>query len=210
MINRKHFFDTIRTALFAGSINQSQVEGMESIICVWETGGYKDLRWLAYILATTFHETGQTMQPVRELGKGKGYPYGKMLKRGGGPGKRIPYSTPQQIYYGRGYVQLTWYENYESMGRLLSIDLLNNPDLALQPVIASKIMFEGMTNGNSHFGDFTGLSLENFFNDKKCDWVNARKIINGLDCASKIAGYAKLFYEAVKEPVIQEAEKAIQ
>jgi putative chitinase len=192
-LNRKHFFDTVRVGLFKGKLNQSQVQGMESILITWETEGLTDLRWLAYMMATTFHETAKTMQPIEEYGKGKGYRYGKKIKRSG-----IPYSLPDKIYYGRGYVQLTWYENYENMGRLLGVDLLNNPDLALQPVIASKIMFEGMTKGNSNFGDFTGKSLENYFNDKKEDWVNARRIINGTDKAELIAGYGKKFFAALK------------
>lgn len=192
-LNRKHFFDIVRQSLFRGKMNQKQVAGMDSILTTWETEGLADLRWLAYMLATTFHETAKTMQPIEEYGKGKGYRYGKKIKRSG-----IPYSLPDKIYYGRGYVQLTWYENYETMGRLLGVDLLNNPDLALQPSIASKIMFEGMTKGNSNFGDFTGKSLEHYFNDKKEDWVNARRIINGTDKADLIAGYGKKFMSALK------------
>jgi putative chitinase len=192
MINRKKFFDTVRADLFKGSMTQSQVDGLEAIILTWKTSGLTDLRWLAYMLATTFHETARTMQPIEEYGKGAGYRYGKKVKRSG-----VPYNAPHQVYYGRGYVQLTWYENYETMGRLLGIDLLNNPELALKPDIASKIMFEGMTKGNSQFGDFTGKSLENYFNDKKEDWVNARRIINGTDKAELIAGYGKKFYKAL-------------
>lgn len=200
MINRKHFFDTIRDSLFNGSFSQPQVEGLDAILDRWEASGLTDLRWLAYMLATTYHETAKkvngiftrTMQPVEESGKGTGYRYGKKVKRSG-----IPYTLPDKLYYGRGYVQLTWFENYETMGRLLGIDLLNNPELALHPNIASQIMFEGMTKGNSHFGDFTGKSLENYFNDKKEDWVNARRIINGIDKADLIAGYGKKFFTAL-------------
>lgn len=192
-LNRKHFFDTVRSSLFRGKMTKDQVAGMESILLVWETEGLTDLRWLAYMLATVFHETAKTMQPIAEYGKGKGYRYGKKIKRSG-----IPYTQPDKIYYGRGYVQLTWYENYETMGRLLGVDLLNNPDLALDPVISAKILFEGMTKGDSSFGDFTGKALENYFNDKKEDWVGARRIINGTDKAELIAGYGKKFMVALK------------
>ena len=113
---------------------------------------------------------------------------------GGGPGKRIPYTTPDELYYGRGYVQLTWYENYGSMGKLLNIDLLDNPDLALQPAIAAAIMIKGMTKGL-----FTGVSLDKYFTDKLTDWVNARKIINGLDMAKTIAGYVQTFYKGLTD-----------
>lgn len=188
MINREKFFFSIRQSLFKTGLKQKQVEGIDAILDRWEASGLTDLRWLAYILATVFHETAKTMQPIEEYGKGKNYKYGKKIKRSG-----ITYNLPDKIYYGRGYVQLTWYENYETMGRLLGIDLLNNPDLALHPGIAADIMFEGMTKGNSNFGDFTGKSLEHYFNDKKEDWVNARRIINGTDKAELIAGYGKKF-----------------
>lgn len=192
MINRKYFFDSIRDSLFHGDFSQPQVEGLDAILDRWEASGLTDLRWLAYMLATCYHETARTMQPIEEYGKGAGYRYGKKIKRSG-----IPYSLPDKIYYGRGYVQLTWFENYETMGRLLCIDLLSNPELALHPNIAAQIMFEGMTKGNSHFGDFTGKSLENYFNDKKEDWVNARRIINGIDKADMIADYGKKFFTAL-------------
>jgi hypothetical protein len=76
-----------------------------------------------------------------------------------------------------------------------------NPHLALHPNMAVEIMFEGMTKGNSSFGDFTGKALETYFNDKKEDWVNARRIINGTDCAKMIREFAKQFYAALKSPV---------
>lgn len=193
MINHDNFFYYIRQTIFKTGLRQKQVEGINTILSQWEARGLTDLRWLAYMLATTFHETAKTMQPIEEYGKGNGHRYGKKIKRSG-----IAYTLPDKLYYGRGYVQLTWYENYETMGRLLGVNLLENPELALHPNIAAQIMFEGMTKGNSHFGDFTGKSLENYFNDTKEDWVNARRIINGTDKAELIAGYGKKFYNALK------------
>jgi putative chitinase len=43
-------------------------------------------------------------------------------------------------------------------------------------------------------GLFTGVSLEDFLNVTTTDWIHARKIINGMDKASAIAGYAQDFY----------------
>lgn len=194
MLDRKHFFDTVRKSLFKGKLIQDQVSGMEAILKEWEKRQLTDLRWLAYMLATVYHETAKTMQPVEEYGKGKNYRYGKKIKRSG-----ILYTCPDKLYYGRGYVQLTWYENYETMGRLLRLDLLNQPELALIPEVAVEIMFEGMTKGNSNFGDFTGKSLEQYFNDKKEDPINARRIINGTDKAQLIAGYYGHFKVALRE-----------
>jgi hypothetical protein len=97
------------------------------------------------------------------------------------------------VYYGRGLVQLTWDYNYERMEQILGVDLVSNPDLALQPDIASKIMFEGMQRGT-----FTGKKLSNYFGSTTTDWRNARRIINGTDRAEEIAAYGEAFYEALQ------------
>lgn len=191
MTNKTKFFDSIRKSIFV-KLSQSQVDGMNFILDECKAACISDMRWVAYMLATAYHETAATMQPIREYNRGKGYDYGKKLKM-----SRVPYTSPDRIYYGRGYVQLTWYENYQLMSRLIGVDLLNNPDLALDKKIAARIMIEGMTKGSSSFGDFTGKCLEMYFNDTLTDWNNARRIINGTDKAELIAGYAKKFYSAL-------------
>jgi putative chitinase len=185
MINKEAFYDSIRKHLFGGKLTSSQVQGMESILNEWERKDLCDKRRLAYMLATAYHETARTMQPIEEYGKGKGRVYGK------------PDSVTGKIYYGRGFVQLTWKGNYQTMGKLLGIDLVNHPDWALKPDIAVAIMFEGMLTGNSYRGDFTGKSLEDYFNEKKNDPVNARRIINGTDKAELIASYHIKFLNAL-------------
>lgn len=186
MINRKNFYDQVRDKLFNGKLSQQQVEGMEAILNEWESRDeLTDLRWLAYMLATVYHETARTMQPIEEYGKGRGRPYGIKDKRTG------------KIYYGRGLVQLTWYDNYVKMGLILGIDLKFHPELALDMNIAVKILFEGMTKALSNFGDFTGRSLEHYFTETKEDWYNARRIINGVDRASDVAEYGKIFHKAL-------------
>lgn len=191
-MNRKIFYDSIRTSLFHGKLTKQQVTGMEAKLDAWEASNYSDLRWLGYMLGTAYHETAKTMYPIEEFGKGKGKRYGKKIKYNG-----QAYIFPDKIYYGRGDIQLTWYENYELMGKILNIPLLENPDLALDPCISAKIMIEGMTRGVSKRGDFTGVSLEMYFNNTKEDYINARRIINGLDRATLIAEYAKRFYSAL-------------
>ncbi len=187
----KHFYDTVRP-LFGGHLSQSQIDGMETILTATHQAAVTDHRKVAYMLATVFHECAKTMRPITEFGKGAGHDYGKKLKMGGGPGHRIPYATPDKLYYGRGYVQLTWFENYESMGHLLHVPLLENPELALDPPIAAQILIKGMTGGL-----FTGKGLDKYFNATITDWVNARKIINGLDHAETIGGYAQTFFTAL-------------
>lgn len=186
------FFDSVREDLFGGKLTQSQVNGMNGIFDAFERFKFTDKRWLAYMLGTAYHETAKTMMPIEEYGKGKNYDYGKKLKRGRGKDSRVPYETPDKLYYGRGHVQLTWYENYELLGKLLNIDLLNKPELALDPYISGEIMAKGMSSGL-----FTGKKLSDYFNSKGSDWVNARRIINGMDKADKIATEAKLFHKAL-------------
>lgn len=180
-INKEFFFDRVRKTLFGGKLSQKQVDGMTEIFYEWETNHWeKDDRWLAYALATTFHETDRTMQPIREYGRGKGKRYGK------------PHPVTGQVYYGRGDVQLTWYDNYKKMSDVFKVDFVNNPDLVMIPDNAAKIMFHGMEHGS-----FTGKKFADYFNDEKTDWKNARRIINGLDKANQIAEFAKEFYAAI-------------
>ena len=193
-MNRQTLINDINPTLFSGRISQNQIEGISFKLAAWEKSGLTDIRWLAYMLATSYHETAKTMQPIEEYGKGKGRPYGQKLRH-----DRKPYTFPDKLYYGRGDVQLTWYENYEFMGKLLGIPLLEQPELALKPDISAQIMIEGMTSGKSNRGDFTGVSLENYFNAAKDDPVHARRIINGLDKANLIATYHNKFLTAIKK-----------
>lgn len=175
MIDRGKFYEVVRTHF--GQLKQKQVDGFEAILNEWESLGLTDLRWLAYMLATAWHETAKTMQAIEEYGKGKGRKYGK------------PDPNTGHVYYGRGFVQLTWNYNYKKMGEVLGVDLVNNPQLALDTTIATKIMFEGM-----QVGYFTGKKLSDYFNEQKEDWLNARRIINGRDKAELIAEYGRKFY----------------
>jgi len=140
------------------------------------------------VLATAHHETGR-FKFTHELGKGSGRDYGQKLLIMRGQYVR---------YYGRGYVQLTWLANFARMSIRLSmdlgreIDLVNNPDLAAMPEIASAIIWEGMIGGL-----FTGKNLADYVNGDRLDYVKARKIVNGKDKAVKIAGYAKQFEDAL-------------
>jgi len=190
MINRFNFYNIVRSNF--GKLNSKQVEGFEAILNEWDKKGYSDIRWLAYMLATTWHETAKTMAPIEEYGKGGTRPYGKKLKHSG-----VAYNLPNKIYYGRGFVQLTWYENYQLLGRLLNIDLLNHPEFTLNLNTATQILFEGMTKGSSSVGDFTGKCLEMYFNDTTEDPIGARKIINGKDKAELISEYYNTFKTAL-------------
>lgn len=199
-MDRKKFYDAVRPLLFAGSISTSQVDGVETILNEWDRRGYVDPRWLAYILATAYHETSRTMQPIDEMG-GPSY-WTKMYDVNGNWPDRARQNGNTVAgdgitYHGRGYPQLTWKNNYAKMGSLLGVDLVGNPELAKEHPWAERIMFEGMLRADSHFGDFTGAAIDDFFTPSKDDPFNARRAVNGLDCAQKIADYHHNFLTAV-------------
>ena len=189
-VDRSSFFTHIRP-LFNGAMTQSQVDGMTAILDAWDAwlpdnaDVNPNIRWLAYALATAFHETARTMQPISEYGGGVGRDYG------------TPDPVTHQVYYGRGLIQLTWKANYQVQSVRLGQDLVSNPDLALQPDLAANIMLHGMAAGS-----FTGRRLGQSFgaNPAHDDPVGARRIINGTDQATLIASYHRQFLTAVAPP----------
>lgn len=182
MIDRAKFFSLARLHPFNGTMTQGQVDGCNFILDSWEASNVAaDRRWLAYCLATAKWETAHTMKPVEEYGHGAGHPYGE------------PDPETGKTYYGRGYVQLTWKANYQKMAALTGADLVHQPELALDPKLAALIMFDGMKGGM-----FTGVGLPRYFSATVDDPVNARRIINGTDHASDIAGIHAGFLEALR------------
>lgn len=180
------FFAYARRAPFGGRLTQMQVEGCEAVIAAW-TG--TDDRQLAYILATAFHETGGKMQPVRE-----GFAKTDAGARRAVAGRRYAREVGGHVYYGRGLVQLTWVSNYRRMGQALGLDLVNNPDLMLDNGHSVRALILGMTDGMFS----AGQTLGRYFNATTDDPVGARRIVNGTDKASLIAGYHTAFLDSIK------------
>lgn len=191
MIIRANFFASVRASLFGGRLSSEHVTNMEGILD-YALEQSIPVQQIAYILATTYHETAHTMEPIEEYGRGKAHDYGKMLDMGRGPGQRVAYSEPKQLYYGRGYVQLTWLSNYRGVGKKIGADLANQPQLAMQPGIAAKILVGGMLHGW-----FTGKRLSEYFTILGADVLRARRIVNGNDKAELIAGYHAKFLHAL-------------
>ena len=181
-MNHAKFFAGLRargSGVFGTSLSQGQVDGLNVLVDEAEKRG-TPLKHLAYILATAYHETAHTMQPVPEIGRGKGRKYG------------VPAGPYGHVYYGRGYVQLTWLENYAKASKEIGINLVHQPERAMEPRIAALILFAGMQGGW-----FTGKKLSDYISPTKADYVNARRIVNGTDRAAKIAGYAEAFERAL-------------
>lgn len=196
-IDRKKFFAGVRQQPFPGKLSNPQVTGMSAILDEWERRKLTDLRMLAYMLGTTKWETDHTMQPIAEAG-GNAYftrmydltgERPSLARRNGNTSKGDGIK-----YRGRGFVQLTWKNNYSKMTDELNkagfkVDLVANPEFAMHMDIAAFILFEGMLRGL-----FTGKKLSDYFNNIKTDWLNARRIINGTDKMTEIAGISKQFY----------------
>lgn len=190
--DHQKFFAGYRNAW--GALSQPQVDGIESLLTFIEAdAAMTDPRWVSYLLATIKHECADTWQPIEEYGKGRLYSYGQ------------PDPVTGQTYYGRGFVQLTFKSNYEKLGEALGLGdaLVLNPALALDPATAYQIISYGMRNGS-----FTGRRLSDYIRDTTCDYFNSRRIINGTDRATLIAGYAQTFERVLNAAMVSDAPDA--
>ena len=208
--DRKIYFDLVRKRPFGGSLSQQQVDGQNAILDRWEKDPLTDdLRWLAYPLATTLHETASTMWPIEEHGKGAGHSYG------------VPDPETGQAYYGRGYVQLTWRDNYARAANELDLtgddDLEWHADRALDPAIAADVMFIGMADGWFRSSGGRPENLIRYFDEETDDPYGAREIINGdktvmpswsngVSIGNLIAGYHENFLAALVASAVEESE----
>jgi Chitinase class I len=139
---------------------------------------WKDI-FTAYLLATVEWECASKWKPIEEYGKGKGRSYGP------------------SGYYGRGFVQLTWKYNYELYTKILGLDLVNSPVLALRDSVALFILVHG-----SYYGMFTGIGFNDFPNPTEDSFDSMRRIINGKDKAAIISAKALkwlVYIEKLKE-----------
>lgn len=189
-VERSKFFSLYRERF--GKLTQKQVDAVEAFLSEIEKYPL-NIREAAYIFATVYHETAKTFLPLEEFGKGRGKKYGKAVN-----GKK---------YYGRGYVQLTWDYNYKKATEELkkqfpaivkayeakhgvTFDLLTSPEQAMDVEVACAILVVG-----SQQGWFTGKKLSDYINSNQSDFINARRVINGIDRAKLIAGQAQKFKE---------------
>jgi putative chitinase len=212
-MNRSAFFDAVRGSLFGGKLTAEQVEGMEAMLAAAPLGMPHEYQ--AYCLATAFHETGAKMQPVAEnlnyssaARIAQVWPTRFRTAADATPYVRNPQALANKVYggrmgndiggdgwkyRGRGHVQITGKENYERAGKAVGLDLVGDPDRALDPVVSAEILYAGMMAGW-----FTGTKLSDFRGGAgEYDATNARRIINGTDEAGRIAGYYRKFLQAI-------------
>ena len=191
------FFDTMRSGKLLGPVlTAGEVEGCEAII---RACGDWPISWTAYALATAYHETAGTMQPIKEYG-GAAYFRRMYDPEGSRPhvARRLGNTKPGDgvTFAGRGYVQLTGRANYARAERELGVPLVGEPDLAMKPETAAAIVVRGMGEGW-----FTGKSLATYLpwsgKATAAQFKEARRIINGTDRAADIATYALAFQKGL-------------
>jgi hypothetical protein len=185
-LDKSLFFATVRNKL--GPLKTAQVSGIETVLAA---ANGLPLAWASYMLATAWHETNKTMQPVREA-----YWLSEDWRK-----------THLRYYphYGRGYVQITWDYNYAKAdeelakaGLITAGELVANPELAMRADIAAFIMRRGMVEGW-----FTGVSFAAVLPAQgvatRTQYMNARTIINGRDKADLVEDYAQAFERALRD-----------
>lgn len=193
----KAFFDKLRSGIMGPTLDDDEVTGTTAIL---EAMDGLPIAWVAYALATAFHETAHTMQPIKEFGGDK-YFFRRYDIQGQNPrlARQLGNTFPGDgvKYAGRGYVQLTGRSNYIKAGIKLNVDLVNGPDLAMSKDIAALILRHGMREGW-----FTGKSFQNYLPASglanAAQFQAARRIINGVDKQALIASYAMAFQDALK------------
>lgn len=197
MIDRPVLFKLLRESPEMGpTLSSGEVKGVEAILDAAECYDTLGASRIAYMIATAYHETAGTMEPISEYGS-NAYFTQMYDVRGRNPARARKWGNTKPgdgiKYRGRGLVQLTWFDNYKRAQEQLKVDLVANPDLAMQLGIAARIMVEGMVEGW-----FTGATVNRLPQGRKAtltEFIKARIIINGTDRAERIAKYALNFQD---------------
>jgi hypothetical protein len=206
-MSKKTFYSLLRkrdSGLFGTSLSAGQVTGMEGIFKGFATDGDGRDETLAYGLATTYHETGRRMVPVREgfasSDAGAIRAVAKLARKRGPNSAPAKYGKPAgpygHVYYGRGRVQETWLDNYAETSKDVGIDFVKYPEKRLDPEIDARILFRGLLDGRWN-GRGKGLAYYIPTNGKP-DLENARRTVNITDHWEKIADYYKAFLKVIK------------
>lgn len=107
--------------------------------CMHESGGFKTLEENLNYSAKALMTTWPSRFPTEELANQYARNSEKIANKvyGGRMGNADESSGEGWKYRGRGIKQLTGKENYERCGSSLGVDLVNNPDLLLEPKYAA-------------------------------------------------------------------------
>jgi predicted chitinase len=100
-------------------------------------------------------------------------------------------------YRGRGLEHVTGRRNYDRTGKALSLDLLANPDALLDLATAVRSLVTGMETGRYVRDHDFARHLPLKGDALQAQFREARRIINGVDKADLLAGYAMTFQKAL-------------
>jgi putative chitinase len=217
-IDKTKFYEAYRKEF--GTLKQITVNALDALINVFNSNPplERDVEKKAYMLATVRHECGPDMIPITEnmnytsasriaqvwpsrftVESAKSYVRNPEKLANKVYANRLGNGTPESgdgyKYRGRGIgAQFTGRVNYEKFSRLFGVDLVNQPELALDLHLGARILYKGSTEGL-----FTGVSLGNYINNKKIDYRNARRVVNadvGLN-GNRIASDARRFERVI-------------
>lgn len=182
----KFNFEEARKELFKTGYTQLQVDSINALVNEANTQQITIRAQLAYIIATAYHECFNPRTPETRLTPMVEFGSQTYLR-----GKRY------WPYIGRGFVQITWRENYlryaPKVRSLFGVDIMANPEALLKIEVAAFVAIDGMKHGR-----FSGKKLSDYITANKTDFPNARRIINGTDKMALIAGYASQFLKCIE------------
>jgi predicted chitinase len=183
-------------AAASAALQKYALRSIPAILAECEAIGVKDPGQIAYILATSEHESNCGMY-MHELG-GRAY-FQKYEFR-----KSLGNSEPGDgfRFRGRGFVQLTGRLNYQKWGTKLGLDLISDPEAVADPAIAAKVLVQGMMSGA-----FTRKRLSDFVQGTTLNFFDARAVINGDKAKNgqKIAAEAQRYLAAYRNVVAKGA-----
>lgn len=191
------FFGNARQTLFAGTLSQPQVDGINRLVKALGAYGGDDPRFWAADLATSYLETGRKMQPIPEEG-GDAYFFRMYDKDGDRPTVAAELGNTEPgdgvKFHGRGDVQNTGRRNYQFWQDRLGLPLVENPDLILtEPGVSARILIEGC-----RLGTFTGKKHADYLTATSTDFRNDRRVVNGTDRAAEYAFICERWLKALQ------------
>ena len=186
---RQDFWTVADIARITGCPPESVARNWPIICDALEERGIYDRDVCLGVIPTVVIETASTFEPIHE--------YGTPADWAGYEGGAA--------YAGRGFPQLTHLGNYRVAGAALGIDLVGNPDLALDPQISARVLaWFWSTKGipskdRSRFYTLVELCREH-------DWYWVRVAVQGgaagLDRLIAMAGALDAYALPTKEPLV--------
>ena len=157
-------------------LTAEQLQSVRVIFAKCDEMGIKSRRFVSYILGTAWHES--RLRPIEEIRAKEGTTVRRMQDKYWHTG-----------FYGRGFVQLTHKRNYEKFAEITGVDIVSEPEKAMELEVSAHILVYGML-----YGSFTGRKLSDYFTAQFSRWKEARRIVNGTFHADLVAGASIKIY----------------